>query len=47
MISSMRPPLGATNGSASVRNTALSRSVQNPECWQMPRLSNTVTCSPS
>ena len=46
MISSIRPPLGATNGSWLVRNTVLSRSVHKPECWQMPRLSKIVTCSP-
>ena len=45
-ISSIRPPLGATKGSASVRNAVGSRSVHRPECWQMPRLSKIVTCCP-
>jgi hypothetical protein len=46
MISSIRPPLGVTNGSESAWNTVARRSVQNPACWQMPRLSRTVTYKP-
>jgi hypothetical protein len=46
MISSIRAPLGATNGSAPARNTVASRSVHSPECWQVPRLSKMVTCWP-
>ena len=46
-ISSIRPPLGATKVSASRRNTVGSRSVQNPEWAQVPRLSRTVTCTPT
>ena len=46
MISSIRPPLGATNGSWLARKTVASRSVQKPECWHNPRLSKIVTCWP-
>jgi hypothetical protein len=47
MISSIRPPLGATKASASPRKTVGSRSVQNPEWAHVPRLSPTVTCRPT
>ena len=46
MISSTRPPAGATNGSWSDLNTDGRRSVQNPECAHVPRLSPTVMPMP-
>jgi len=47
MISSIRPPLGATKGSWPWRKTGASWPVQYPECWQVPRLSKMVTCCPA
>ncbi len=45
-ISSIRPPLGVTNGSLPEWKTAGTRSVQKPECAQIPRLSRMVICWP-
>lgn len=43
LFSSIRPPLACTKGSSRSRKTVSRRSVQWPECWQVPRLSRIVS----